>query len=594
MSNGTATQPQQEAPTREALQARREELLLLREVRNLEYFEREHRKSVAMESSAALFDYANFVDPREWLTDSFGHPLAALATTQAREEGRDRPFIETEYDLTEQRSIARLLVGTNPYLTGVLDDLTNYVIGTGFTYTSMGRRNRNASPALVSLVQDILDEFEDLNKWSGNYEREIFQRNTRDGEAPLRLHHVGYGQVKARVIEPEYITEPLSNIRELEEYLQRCHPALMDWDRDPSSWTFGVHTPERDIEDHLGYFVEWNQNGSDWDYIPSTDMVFMKSNVDRNVKRGISDFYPVGGFSDRALKLMRNIIGGATVQAAIAFIEQFEDGVTGAQIQSMQEAVKSYQLSEKTPSGGVKYHDVSTMGEGTKLALPKGRSYQAGPMGQSSAPVYLDVMQGALRAIGARWSMPEYMVSGDASNGSYSSSVEAGTPFVKACEARQFFYISNFRDMMWRVIRCAFQAGRFRGHVSSFQEIKRLVEIDVSAPDVEIRDPKTETERRQILFNNGVLSRKTWAARENEDYEQELENIRDDDNDGFDPTPNVIVGSATTVPAAPMQATPAPAARTVGEPAATAAGASPSFESAAKVLIGEIYSEAYP
>ncbi|QDT41072.1 Phage portal protein, lambda family [Gimesia alba] len=599
MSNGTAQHNHSTAVTVEDLRTRRDELKLLREVRELEYQEIARSQSLTAESLHGYMDYTNYVDPREWLTDSFGQPLGAMlgmAATDAREDGRDRPVIETEQDLTDMRSIARVMVKLNPYLTGVLDDLTNYVIGTGFTYTAMGRSKRNANPQLVSIVQDLLDEFEDLNKWSGNLEREIFQRGTRDGEAPLRLHHVGYGQVKSRIVEPEYITEPRGMVRELEEYVAFHHPHLLNWDSEPSSWSFGVHTPERDIEDHLGYFAEWNASGSDWEYICASDMVFIKSNTDRNVKRGLSDFYPVEGFSDRAMKLARNIASGATVQAAIAFIEQYETGVTGSQIVSMNEAVKSYTRSERKPGGGIKFNNVSHLDEATKLDMPNGRSFIAGPMGQSSAPLYLEVLQALLRAIGTRFSMPEYMVSGDASNGNYASSVEAGTPFVKACEAKQFFYSSHFKDMMWRVIRFGFAAGRFKGYANSFQEIKRQIEIDVAAPDIEVRDPHIATQRRAILFGKGILSAKTWAAQEGEDYEQELENIRADKKDNFEPVPNIISGSSVAVPAAlgaPDMELGNASAPTAGSPAETPV-ASPALESIAKTIIGDIFSEAYP
>ncbi len=499
------------------LQATRDELVARAELAALS------KMGITEESLARS---ASDFNPAEWMTDNHGQQYAGyFGLTDARDEGRNRPFIETEQDLLEMRGFARIMVETNPYLRGVVENLTNYVIGTGFIYTAVAKKSRRVSPQLVALIQDCIDEFDESNLWSGNAEREIFSRGSRDGEVPLRVHHTGGGRCKFRIIEPEIIRQPYSHVRELEEYLARVYPNLMNWESDPSSWTFGVHTPERDIEDHLGYFAEWKPTGNDYEYILSRDMVFIRNNVDRNVKRGLSDFYPVEQLSDRAMKLCRNIATGATVQAGIAFIEQMEEGVTAGQGKEMSDLVAEYTKRRQAASGGgIQTDNYSTMGEGTKLTIPKGRTYAAGPMGQSSAPVYLDVLQGVLRAIGTRWSMPEYMVSGDASNGNYASSVEAGTPFVKACEASQHKYKGYFRSVFWKVIEHNYNAGKFAAHVQSFGELKRLVKIDVAAPDVEVRDPVAETQRRQVLHGVGGLSLQTWMSEEGYDAQQEKEN----------------------------------------------------------------------
>ena len=187
-------------------------------------------------------------------------------------------------------------------------------------------------------------------------------------------------------------------------------------------------------------------------------------------------------------------------------------------------------------------------------------------MGQSSAPVYLDVLQAVLRAVGVRWSMPEYMISGDASNGNYASSVEAGAPFTKACEAAQFFYKTHFRKIKWLAVKHAFNAGRFSAYVRTFAELKRLVGIDIEVPDVRVRNAVEETNRRKILWECGGLSMQTWMSQEGEDYDQERENIRSEKSDGIVTTPSIIPGVSVAVPASTPAVSDSPAAIETPDP----------------------------
>jgi hypothetical protein len=116
---------------------------------------------------------------------------------------------ETEQDLARMRGMARWLADSSPAAIGVLKNLTNYVLGTGFKYTAGSKRD--APKGLVSAVQQAVDEFLDDNDWCGDLEHELFRRAHRDGEYFVRLHHTGGGRVALRVIEPEQVSEPCSH-----------------------------------------------------------------------------------------------------------------------------------------------------------------------------------------------------------------------------------------------------------------------------------------------------------------------------------------------------------------------------------------------
>jgi hypothetical protein len=56
---------------------------------------------------------------------------------QDRKQGRNRPFFSTEQQLAEQRGIARVIATTDETGIGVLKNLTNYIIGSGFEYEAV-------------------------------------------------------------------------------------------------------------------------------------------------------------------------------------------------------------------------------------------------------------------------------------------------------------------------------------------------------------------------------------------------------------------------------------------------------------------------
>jgi hypothetical protein len=322
--------------------------------------------------------WGDLVDPLEWLYDdsSFGRSLGPLSHIGDRDDGKSRPIIETEHDLAVIRGTARLLVKSIPTAIGVLKNLTNFCMGTGFSYKATPRQNTQHVPLqLVDMVGQVIDEFLDDNDWVGDFERELFTRSRRDGEFFLALYPQPTGRVEARVIEPEQITEP-EDPRSLEDWLGTEFA---------SSWSFGIHTDANDVQHVHGYHVRWNSTGSDWDYLPVERVEHVKLNVDRNVKRGLSDFYAVRSHLEGAEKLLRNTREGAAVQAAIAFIREHVPGTTPAQIQSLSSSTALSHYTQQTKTGS-RTRYVSKYEPGTVLDVASGMQYKPGPLGSSHGP----------------------------------------------------------------------------------------------------------------------------------------------------------------------------------------------------------------
>jgi hypothetical protein len=295
------------------------------------------RRSGVRDSLEDFYDSANFFDPRDYLFEVPGGFGGAIPTTRNdRDEGRDFPIFRTEQELAVIRGAARLLTSFSPIAVGILNTLTNYVIGTGFQYAVTSRSGTDRHFATVARA--VIDEFLDENGWVGDLDRELFQRSRVDGEYFLGLWHVGAGHVQARAVEPDQVTEP-SNKNGIEAWLG-CAESFA------SSWTFGIHTDDTDAQAIHGYYVQWTNRDTEWDYFrggsePITPpdgagrwMEHAKLNVVRSVKRGLSDFYSIQGNLDLARRVLRNKGEGSAVQAAIAWIQEAAPGVTQAQTSS--------------------------------------------------------------------------------------------------------------------------------------------------------------------------------------------------------------------------------------------------------------------
>jgi hypothetical protein len=75
---------------------------------------------------------------------------------------------------------------------------------------------------------------------------------------------------------------------------------------------------------------------------------------------------------------------------------------------------------------------------------------------------------------------------------------------------------------MWKVLAIATSGGRLaRFGIERVSELRQLVEIDVKAPDIAVRDRLQEHQIRREENEAGILSLQTWAEEAGRDYQQE-------------------------------------------------------------------------
>lgn len=549
------------------LTAERDLLALEIETANLRAIRGQMHAAGRMALSESWDDLPNVVDPREWQTDDHGRYIGFSgglgAQIQDRQDGKNRPYYETEQGLMMIRAQARGLATVNGTGVSIVEKLTDYVIGDGYVFKFDPAEE--ALKPLAQACQEIIDRFCEDNDWQGDADREIFSRLRVDGEFFVSLHAGGDGSTQIRFIEPEQIKEP-DNAASIDDYYNPTG--------NPCSWSFGIHTLADDVQRVLGYHVQWSDRPNDFDYFPAAIVEHGKVNVVRNIKRGLSDFFPVLRRLNQADKLLRNTEEGAAIQAAIAYIVEAAANVTLPAAQSAQISRADYTTNIRTQGGNTRTQYTKAISPGTVLTTPSGQKYHPGPMGSERGGDFMEVLQGSLRWIGNRWSMPEFLISGDASNANYASTMVAESPFVKSCKAKQTVMKRKFANIMWRVLGNAIKAGALEAFgfwkmdATAVEQLKRVVFLNIEAPQVEVRDLEKETARREKLHNAKVLSLKTWTAQEGEDFETEQDQIAEEPQPmAVDPLTGLPIPGQDRPPREPGKpAPPAPSLQPVDKP----------------------------
>jgi hypothetical protein len=477
-------------------------------------------------NESVIFDPTNYLDPMERYRDGDRYYLPT-GHLNDRRAGRMLPILQTEEDLRTLRGMSRMLCDTNYMAIGMRDRVTEFTVGDGFIWTASNRDKRGSvkTPGskpdpLTAKVQAVLDEWREINSWSGgpwsadptnptddigllqDRETEAMTRLTTDGEVGVRFFEGPNGLPEIRWIEPEQVRMPPGE--------------TMDG---PYSW--GIECEPDDVEQRKNFYLSNNQeqDNADGEHVPAWQIVWLTNNVPATVKRGIPDFAPLIHDIDKVQKLLSGMAEVSAILAQIAYLRQHAPGVTAQQVSSMitSNADRMAPRNRGTSNG---YETIPEryLEPGTIHDISNGMEYVPAPT-IAGADAFIKVEQAILRAAGARWGMPEFF-SGDASNNNYASIAVTGSPFDRAVKRRQKRMALFHKAIASKVLAFAVQSGRLTA-----DEV-RAVEIKVEFPSVATTDPEKETRRLEILNRAKVLSPQTWAAKEGLDSEQELSNLQ--------------------------------------------------------------------
>jgi capsid protein len=444
-----------------------------------------HDKLERRLSEACSDFWDSFVDPREayWDDDGGWLPLAAPG---GRGPGLQSLFVN-EQQLREIRIECRLLAATNEFAINGHENRISYLVGPGHVYRATIRKGHADDPQLVAAAQEVIDRFLLVSKWHRR-QQEIVRRLDRDGEVFLRFFVDETGSTTVRFVEPDQVATPAESVG------------------DPAA-SFGILTDSQDVEAVLGYFVDGRP-------VDAADIQHRKANVDANVKRGLPLFFPVRKNLRRADKLLRNMSVVAEIQSAIALIRKHHGSTKG----SVQQFAASQADATVTQGAAGRTTSFRRFGPGTILDAPSGIDYDFPASGLDAAS-YVTVLQAELRAIASRLVMPEFMLTSDASNSNYASTMVAEGPAMRMFARLQADLVTDDVLVMWRVLADAVAAGRLPA--GSLTE----VDIQISPPSLAVRDQKQEVDMYQIEYQNGILSPQTWSQRRGLDYGQEQMNL---------------------------------------------------------------------
>ena len=380
------------------------------------------------------------------------------------------------------RNECRQLAYSNEFALNALENRMNYVIGQGHRYQAVAKTPNDEN--LAGKVQDILDMFCEENDWTRR-QREMMKRRDRDGEVFCRVFPDRRGILQLRFIEPEQVVTPPKHIHQ-------------------PDMTFGIQTDPDDTETVFGYWVDgvWHD----------ADMIqHRKANVDSTVKRGLPLLSPVRKNLRRAEKLLRNMSVVAEIQSAIALIRKHQT----TEAQAIRQFVQNQQnVKNVVDSDSGQIHSFRHFSPGTIIDSGSNTEYQF-PVSAIDASKYILVLQAELRAIASRLVMPEFMLTSDASNANYASTMIAEGPAVRMFERLQHEVIAEDKQLFKMLIREAMYQGLLPPGVL------HRVSIHAIAPMLAARDRLNEAKADAILYNLGVLSKETLAMRYGLDPRQE-------------------------------------------------------------------------
>jgi hypothetical protein len=111
------------------------------------------------------------------------------------------------------------------------------------------------------------------------------------------------------------------------------------------------------------------------------------------------------------------------------------------------------------------------------------------------------------------------MLTSDASNANYASTMVAEGPAVRMFQRLQAEQIADDLELLWRAVDWAVECGRLPAAA------RTRVEIQAEAPSLLVRDSLREAQVARIEYASGILSPQTWCLRRGLDYEQEQANL---------------------------------------------------------------------
>ena len=330
---------------------------------------------------------------------------------------------ETEFRWIRARSRAFLTV--NPYAAGAVRNRVAYTVGNGHTYNVVQRtplapqEARHLAErdeyATLSDCRAAIDEFCRANQWAKRQKETVRSPRPLDGERYLRFFpDAEAGLLRVRFVEPLEIQNP---------------PGATAAD----GWFFGIrfarHAAGLDMETPVEYaIVHVNPLGAATELrekVPAAQIQRLTANVDLSSPRGLPVFFALQSHLNDAVRTLKATGRIVEFRARIGMIRRH--------VNATRDVVDEV-LGKTSDGSRVKtarmypYAAIIDTSDATDYQFPS----ETAPVDKNVAAI-----QAELRAAAASLGMPEYMLSGDASNANFASTMVAEGPAVKTFEEMQ-------------------------------------------------------------------------------------------------------------------------------------------------------------
>ncbi|MCA9082142.1 MAG: phage portal protein [Planctomycetaceae bacterium] len=389
---------------------------------------------------------------------------------------------------TDIRQRARRLSRTNPHARNILRLLQAYVTGPGLTLNHrLIDDTCEPRPDLLRQATSLWHRFCEANMRHYSF-TEHARRTWRDGECFLRKYSTDQWPPTVRFIDPELIASSPE------------HPE-----------SDGILSAPLDVESPTEYLKVDPATARLAEAIPADEVQHTRIGCDSNEKRGVTIFAPMLDALDcfeqwvdtelQARKLQSSIVLWRKVQGSPQQAANFADGAG--------QASTGDPRRERLQPG-----TILTTNHGTDIQFlqPNTNFGDAVPLGRM---LLLRVAAGA--------GLPEFMLTSDASNANFASTMVAEGPAVKLFQSEQQFFAAEF-NRLWRWVM---QEAVNKDQLPA--DFLDQVRPEWTFPQLINRDRPRERMADVHLIQTGVLSRAEVARRDGADPQQ-MRNELDDEH----------------------------------------------------------------
>jgi len=531
-------------------------MMNLRDVWSAVFSSKQDRAAARLEEKQLDFAAAQFEQMQkrqrvEQMEEDFFHPHANAFHLRDRDEEDWIPIdadsfdrMPTEETLRLYRNISRDLFRFNPHAKNIIRNFVKFINGRNMSVQAtiiripegvqineqappgvpenrrtVGRtRHQTSAPDTGATPEEklLIDQcnfywgvFVKINKFHRKW-KEVVKRFFRDGETFIRFfEEPDLGTLIIRFIDPNDVVDKGHTNR--------------------NKFSFGIETDEDDVEDVKAYWVD---NGTpESERVPAEEVQHIK-NSDSDVKRG----EPILVVNQRRLRQydtwIQDRMALNKVRASIALLRQHNAGATA--VGSFVQAQKTRTDQYRGRYGEIEDVDRKRVHPGSTIDAPKGTEYKfLSP--NINAPDVKDDGRNLMLSIAAGVGQPEYMVTSDASNANYSSTMIAESPAVREFEDWQDVFVEEL-EAIW------FRLRDYLISIDLLPDEAKTVGCTVQPSKMIARDRLKDTQSNEMLLLNRVISPQNWAAREGVSYEQMMDEWRLHDEtfgaglDGHPPT----------------------------------------------------------